>query len=149
MSFDRVIAFEKNLLEPRNFWNRVPLKWQPFWSFYNIPINISHFSDGSSPSPLYYIKRLAVQDDFVAFKLDIDYPEIEIRLAQEIAANLDGITSLIDEFFVEIHFRCEIMTQCGWRQDMEDVNGFSLDRLPVMLFFQELRHKGIRSHYWP
>mgnify|MGYP003385827399 CR=1 len=150
VSFDRVLAFEKNLLEPADFWGRVPLKWQPFWNFYNIPINSSAHSAAASPSPLFHIRTLAAPEDFVSLKLDIDFPDIEIRLAQEIATNVHNISSLIDEFFFEVHFKCDIMTQCGWRSDLpDDVNGFPLDRLPVMQFFQELRRKGIRSHFWP
>lgn len=149
MSFDRVISFEKSLLKPSDFWSGVPMKWQPFWSFFNIPVTTTPQSSASSPSPLRFIEQLASPEDFISFKLDIDFPDIEIQLAQEIAANANNITSLIDEFFFEIHFHCEIMMQCGWRKDAPAVGGLPLDRLSILTFFQEFRKKGIRSHFWP
>lgn len=49
---------------------------------------------------------------------------------------------LVDEFFFEYHFQCEIMAACAWG----NVGG---SRVSVMKMFSEFRHKGVRSHFWP
>lgn len=103
-------------------------------------------------SPLRFIKELAVKDDFVAFKLDIDNAAVEIPLAMNILHD-PSLSNLIDEFFFELHFWCEIMETHGWgnmgtfRLDYGD--GFYLDRYHSMLVFKRLREAGIRAHVWP
>ena len=87
----------------------MPEKWKPFWHFYNVPISGNQSSPNSVVS---FIKNLAVQEDFVSFKLDIDSPINEIPIALDIL-NDASITSLIDEFFFELHYRCDIMMYCG------------------------------------
>lgn len=131
MSFDRVFSFEKSLLEPTDFWRRVPSKWLPYWSFYNIPIATTAESSSSQPSPLSFIEAVARPEDFVSFKLDVDHADTEVHLAQELASLVrrSPIDALVDEFFFEIHFRCEVMTQCGWRLDIpHEVAGLVMDR---------------------
>ena len=39
ISFDAVYAWEKTLLEPVDYWSRVPPLWKPYWHFQNIPIS--------------------------------------------------------------------------------------------------------------
>ena len=144
-----MLAWEKNLLEPLDYWNKVPVKWHPFWSFYNIPIGHSLNHSTVSPSPLSVIKNMARAGDFVSFKLDVDHVDTELSLAYQLLNDAE-LTELVDEFFIEIHFRCEIMTKCGWKYANDSVGSkLVLDRLPIMKFFQQLRQKGIRSHFWP
>mmetsp|Transcript_16817 Transcript_16817/g.25279 ORF Transcript_16817/g.25279 Transcript_16817/m.25279 type:complete len:460 (+) Transcript_16817:135-1514(+) len=146
MSFDKVLSWEKSLLDPVEYWSRIPLKWQPFWSFYNTPIGTSN---STSPSPTAFIRRTSRPADFISFKLDIDHPETELDLAVELL-NDQYLIELVDEFFFEAHFRCDVMMACGWGtiKDTEK-RQIVLDRLPVMQFFQKVRHNGIRSHFWP
>ena len=89
------------LLEPNDYWSRVPPKWKPFWHFYNIPIS----ADSTSPdSPRRFIEQIATPQDFIAFKLDIDNPEMEMPLALSLLTD-HRFSSLVDEFFFELHFR--------------------------------------------
>ena len=74
MGFDQVLAWEMTLLEPKDYWRRVPPQWKPFWHFYNVPI---HSDLGHGDSPLRFLQQLATPEDFVAFKLDIDHPDVE------------------------------------------------------------------------
>ena len=100
-------------------------------------------------SPLRIIKQTVLKDDFVSFKLDVDTPSIEIPIALELLSNND-LHGLIDEFFFELHFRCEIMMYCGWEDKMpEELLGLKLNREHVLEYFQNLRKVGIRSHFWP
>lgn len=95
------MAWEMTLLEPNDYWRRVPPQWKPFWHFYNVPI---HYDIGHPDSPIRYLQQLATPADFVAFKLDIDHPAMEMPLALSLLSD-DKVTSLIDEFFFELHFQ--------------------------------------------
>ncbi len=57
---------------------------------------------------------------------------------------------LIDEFFLELHFRCEIMMSCAWGSQIElSINGLIMDREHALAYFTKLRSYGIRAHFWP
>ena len=57
VSFDRVMGWEMTLLEPRDYWDRVPPLWKPYWTFFNTPIS----SDPSHPdSPIRFIKSIGM-----------------------------------------------------------------------------------------
>jgi len=104
---------------------------------------------GAHHNPGRILKQMATKDDFVAWKLDIDHPATEMPLALGMLADQE-LAELVDEFFFELHFRCEIMTSCGWgkRVPYED-NGMVLNRVSAMEFFLKLRQLGIRAHIWP
>lgn len=71
----------------------------------------------------------------MSLKLDIDNPEIEIPIALQMIAN-KNVSSLIDEFFFELHFQCEFLMYCGWGTNIPDsIHSFHLSRLSVMTFF--------------
>jgi hypothetical protein len=62
VSFDQVYGWEMTLLEPTDYWRRVPPRWKPYWHFHNIPVqsDLSH-----ADSPLRYVRQLASPQDFV------------------------------------------------------------------------------------
>jgi len=81
-----------------------------------------------------------------------------------------SLAALVDEFFFELHFQCEVMTSCGWGKRVPpQSHGLVLDRPHVLQvryarrpcrspphfpplhsqFFIDLRTKGIRAHIWP
>jgi hypothetical protein len=101
VSFDQVYGWEMTLLEPTDYWRRVPAAWKPFWHFHNIPVQsaLDH-----ADSPLRYIRQLASPQDFVAFKLDIDHPDMEMPIALALR-DAPELFQLVDEFFFELHFR--------------------------------------------
>jgi hypothetical protein len=96
-----VYGWEMTLLEPNDYWSRVPSQWKPYWHFHNIPIesNLKH-----PDSPIRYIQQLSTSQDFVAFKLDIDHPDMEMPIALSLLSD-PSLALLIDEFFFELHFR--------------------------------------------
>ncbi len=144
--FDQVFGWESTLLEPIDFWNRVPQLLVPVFHFFNTYVS-ANVKDAHSV--LRVIKQVALEEDFVAFKLDIDTPEVEIPIVQQIVAD-ESLHRLVDEFFFELHFRCEIMMYCGWRDQMPvEYNGLRLNRPHAMELFSTLRQKGIRAHVWP
>jgi hypothetical protein len=146
IGFNQVYAWEMTLLEPTDYWSRVPPKWKPYWHFYNVPIS----PDSNHPdSPIRLIKQIATKNDFVSFKLDIDHPDTEMPVALSLLSD-SSLSELIDEFFFELHFQCEVMTSCGWGKRVPPVShGLKLDRSTVLKFFADLRYKGIRAHIWP
>ena len=145
MVFNQFYGWEYTLLEPSNFWSLVPPLLKPIYHFFNIPVN-SKYDD--SDSVLRFIEQIAKYDDFVSFKLDIDTPEVEIPIALYIAEHPE-LAQLLDEFFFELHYRCDIMMWCGWGNEMpKQFQGLELTKIGAMQFFQRLRYSGIRAHFW-
>lgn len=102
VAFDQVYGWEMTLLEPTDYWRRVPPNWKPYWHFHNVPID----ADLAHPdNPVRYMQQIATERDFVAFKLDIDHPAMEMPLAMRMLQD-PALYTLIDEFFFELHFRC-------------------------------------------
>lgn len=50
------------------------------------------------------LQQIAVPGDFVAFKLDIDHPAMEMPLALSLLSD-PSLAALVDEFFFELHFQ--------------------------------------------
>jgi len=160
VAFDQVFAWELSLLEPVKYWSHVPGKWVPYMHFYNTPVG-GDSTHAHSPDRI--IRSIARPKDFVSFKLDIDYPSIEMKLAMELLGgdsndNNSGsgsgsgsdLASLVDEFFFELHFRCEVMTNCGWgKSTPPEMEGLQMVRGEVLEFFRKIRRKGVRAHVWP
>ena len=66
ISFNDVYGWEMTLLDPLDYWKRVPARWKPHWHFYNTPISPD---PTHADSPVRLLKQLARVEDFVAFKL--------------------------------------------------------------------------------
>ena len=149
ITFDKIYGWEYTLLEPKAFWSEVPKKIISRYHFYNAGMS-DNMTDWNSP--LRIVEQIATQTDFVSFKLDIDNGDVEIATLLKIMQN-KLLQDLIDEFFFELHFRCEVMLTCGWEYDSvrvpEEILGVKLSRTNVMTIFQRLRIMGIRSHFWP
>ena len=136
-------------IKPKKYWNRIPRKIAPYISFYNIPISIHADNKQIVSSVVNFIETIAKVDDFVSFKLDIDNSEVELPIITDLL-NRPKLATLVDEFFFEFHFRCEIMMR-WWERNQKirmESHGFILDRPHVLKVFQQLRYKGIRSHFW-
>lgn len=148
LDFDSIFGWEMSLLEPAQFWAHVPPRWKSRYHFFNKGITASPTDDDSVQI---LTKQLGItKNDFVAFKLDIDTPAIEIPIALDLLNSHSPFAELIDEFFFELHFRCEIMMPCGWDSKMpEEVSGLRLDRAGALSLFGDLRRRGIRAHFWP
>eukprot|EP01041_Mallomonas_annulata_P010244 gene10244-21375_t len=146
--FDQIINFEKIFLQPRYYWKQVPSKLLPYINFYNIGIqsNTSYFNALTN-----YIKEFVKPQDFLVLKLDIGQMDVEMKIALDILNN-DELSELIDEFFFEIKFPCEFLGEF-WNKKIrnelpESIYNFKLQRPKVMEFYQKLRYKGIRAHFW-
>ena len=81
VAFNDVYGWEMTILNPVEYWEKVPPKWIPHWHFYNTPVSGNPVK---SSSPVRIIKSIADEDDFVAFKLDIDHPDTENPIAMDL-----------------------------------------------------------------
>ena len=147
ISFDQIFGWEMTLLQPDAFWEKVPAPIRSRYHFFNAPVS-SNISHGNSV--LRMILETSLPHDYVAFKLDIDTPHVEIPIALDILTNPE-VRNLVDEFFFEFHFRCDIMMYCGWSDNIPMTQyGLNLSsRYDAMDLFRRYRRKGIRSHFWP
>lgn len=142
VSFDAIYGWEATLLEPKSFWDSVPPSIIPYYHYFNAPIS-------DKLSPIHILQQVARKEDYVSLKLDIDTPSLEIPLILEIISN-PSYSSLIDELFFELHFRCEYLMYCGWTENIPTrLEGLVLDRYNTLVLFQQLRQLGIRAHFWP
>ena len=144
---DTLYGWESTLLEPLNFWSFVPDKIKPIYHFMNVPVDKHGSISKSSMSPLRFIEEVATPEDFVVFKLDIDHSATEMPLASQIA-NSAKFAEIIDEFFFEYHFDCEIMMSKGGAENRKWSAGNTEQRTVVLEYFAKLRRKGIRAHIW-
>ena len=92
IEFDHVYAWEKRLYP--KWWDRVPEAEKPHVTFYNEPVNMS------DASALGVLAQTARPEDFVVFKLDIDYPPLEREIIDAFL-NRPGLAALVDELFFE------------------------------------------------
>ncbi|CAF1197476.1 unnamed protein product [Adineta steineri] len=135
IKFDRIIAYESELLNLKNVWNELPDDVFPVYTLINVGCEKS-----GKLSPWTNLKALAKPYDHVVVKLDIDNPAIEGPLINEVL-NDSSIHSLIDELFFEHHIsvkemRLYWMTPTGSLKDS-------------YILFTKLRQLGIRMHSWP
>ena len=174
MDFDQIYAWEATLLEPHAFWKQVPPRILPWLHFFNLPVNYTTTATTATANTtaaanrmnnsslvhaaqdaFQVLSQIAREEDFVTVKLDVDLFRIEIPmvlqlLQQQQAATSTSLGKLVDEFFFELHFRCEFLMYCGWGEEMPtEYEGLVLDRSHALVLFQQLRQTGIRAHIWP
>eukprot|EP01041_Mallomonas_annulata_P000254 gene254-469_t len=146
IDFDQLLGWEYTPLEPKDFWSKVPPRWKHAYNFFNTPIS---GDNTSSSHPFQVMLSMGIREsDFVSFKLDVDTPEVELPIVLDLLKNKE-FSNLVDEFFFEIHFRCELMMKIGWGDKMpESFEDLKLDRVGVLELFSDLRKNGVRSHFW-
>eukprot|EP00667_Euglena_gracilis_P017540 EG_transcript_18511 len=139
-TFSEIYAWEVEPLNGTSYWRRVPDSFKHKMHFFNAAAS----SDPKSPmNPLTLVKQVALPDDFVVFKLDIDNNEVEVQLIQQLLHDR-RLLGLVDELFWENHVRNHPMQ---WQ-------GAAHLRGPCSTFagsyqcFRRLRAAGIRAHSW-
>jgi hypothetical protein len=136
--FDHIYAFEITPTAPADVFAQVPDNLLPAYHWINVGVE----SDPESRlNPLKMLLNSFEEEDLVIVKLDIDYPDIENPLAQQILSD-PRFNTLIDQFYFEHHvFLDELKT--AWRGTMRGSAKASLE------LFETLRKNGIAAHYWP
>uniref|UniRef100_A0A7S1WL49 Uncharacterized protein n=1 Tax=Alexandrium catenella TaxID=2925 RepID=A0A7S1WL49_ALECA len=141
--FDRAFVWEAAKQEPEAYWEGVPAEVRAFWEprvlFYNgVPVEAA---PGARDNPVDRIKELCKPEDFCAFKLDIDTPQVELPIVQQLLSNRAGVAASLDELFFEHHVH-GLMQSNGWGTQVAGTYADSYD------IFKRLRQLGIRAHSW-
>jgi len=143
IEFDRIIGWEAAQTNPKTQWDVVPADIKRKTSWYNIPAS----SDvGHADNPLTFIKTMTKPEDYVVFKLDIDTPDVEVALVEQILNDTE-IQALIDEFYFEHHVMGSPMQWHGWGDLRESTSKWNSIEDSYTIF-SRLREKGIRAHSW-
>ncbi|CAF0855415.1 unnamed protein product [Adineta steineri] len=135
VKFDRIIAYEYLALNPKTAWEQLPDDVFPVYTLINTGCEKS-----GKFSPWTNLKAIAKPYDHVVIKLDIDTPQIEGPLINEVL-NDSTIHSLIDELFFEHHVTVREMIKYWGNQPGSLKDSYIL--------FTKLRQLGIRMHSWP
>jgi len=142
ITFDSIYVWEARWQGHEAYWKGTPpevrQKWEPRVTFYDgVPISAdpSHWHN-----PLVRMLADCLPEDFCAFKLDIDTPEIENLIVHQI---LDSprVAAVMDEFFFEHHVAGLMNFDGAW----SEVNGTFADSYSI---FAQLRRMGVRAHSW-
>ena len=164
-TFDRVIGWEAEVLEPKKIFEGMPDDLMTSISYFNIPVEDTK---GGKNNPWRYIRALARPTDFVVVKLDIDTPQVEIELIRQLImdddltavekANERGtgtgtsgsssrlrLSNLIDELYFEHHVWGSALTPIWESKNALVADG---DLAGSYRMFAALRHLGIRAHSW-
>jgi hypothetical protein len=114
-------------------------------TYYNVGVTATR---GSRDNPLRVLVGIAAPTDFVVVKIDIDYPEIEQALLEQIISDQE-VHSRIDELYYEDHVRLH-----PWMHDGGPWERFNNGPLPRHTLndsyaqFARLRQLGVRAHSW-
>lgn len=135
--FDHIYAFEVTPITPENVYSQLPKEYIHAYHWINLPVSTDA---DSKQNPLKILLNNFNENDMIVVKLDIDTPEVEMTMVQQILDD-ERYDTLIDHFYFEQHVFLNEMA-VTW-VDMKD------SVLNSLKLFQRLREKGIASHYWP
>lgn len=140
LSFDWLVSYEYEKMDPDQIYADVPPDLLPHYIYYNK--GVEKAPDGKW-NPWRILRGMGVtRNDYVVVKLDIDTPEIENDLADQVLSDPRN-TVLVDEFFYEHHTNTKSMHQ-WWHTE----NSTILVK-DTYKNFTALRSKGVRMHSWP
>ena len=137
ITFDHIYAYELTPGNAGELYKSLPAELLMAYHWINAGVEVD---PASALNPLKMIIENFSPEDFVVLKLDVDNPEVELSLVEQIIEN-DALTSLIDQFYFEHHVHLEEL-HGAWGPS---VRGSVSDSL---LLFQKLRTKGIQAHFW-
>ncbi|KAL7564585.1 hypothetical protein ACA910_017930 [Epithemia clementina (nom. ined.)] len=97
---------------------------------------------GHPQNPFTILQREYNRDDLIFVKMDIDVPEVEWALAQQLW-NTPSLWQLVDQFYFEHNVHMAEMAPAAWKPS--HMGGSILDSLQL---FKGLRERGIPAHFW-
>lgn len=140
LAFDWIVSFEIEKHDPDDIYRNVPDDVLPHYLYFNQGVESA--PDGRW-NPWRILQEMSVApDDYVVVKLDIDVPEIENPLINQLTESED-IRALVDEVFFEHHVNVKAMRPCWGR------NPSPLIMTDSYRLFSNLRSIGVRMHSWP
>ncbi|XP_055350092.1 uncharacterized protein LOC129596770 [Paramacrobiotus metropolitanus] len=135
--FDSIFAWEALAMNALDVFKVIPQQYYHKYHWYNFPIT-AKVEDGRNPWTV--LSNTAESEDFVVVKLDIDNPDIENALVEQIMNN-ETLSGLIDEFYFEHHVNVTPM----WPYWGQSYDLFLKDTYSTFL---KLRKTGIAAHGW-
>jgi hypothetical protein len=140
VGFDWIVSFEYEKVDPDLVFASVPSELLPHYIYYNQ--GVEKAADGKW-NPWRILKGMGTTaNDYVVVKLDIDNPDIETSLMEQLAVT-PSIYGLVDEMFFEHHVNSRPM------REFWDAQHSSVLMRDSYRSFTELRSKGVRMHSWP
>ena len=133
-----IFAWEAQPHDPAKVWCEVPPHLRPIYHWVNIPVRPEQ---GHPDNALEFIRQLALPEDFVVLKLDIDNTPVEEALVNQILDD-PQLLGLIDEFYFEYHVNTQPMHHAWLTQNVPETLADSYR------IFTTLRSKGIMAHSW-
>lgn len=130
--FDRIIAYEFQILDTRRVWAELPEDVYPFYTFINVGVE----AEMGRFNPWKMLEAIAKPEDYVVIKLDIDKPPLESALMSQLLDENSRARSLIDELFFEKHVSNKPESKEDKLKDSYEL-------------FTKLRQYGVRTHGWP
>eukprot|EP00026_Physarum_polycephalum_P012670 Phypoly_transcript_12997.p1 GENE.Phypoly_transcript_12997~~Phypoly_transcript_12997.p1 ORF type:complete len:138 (+),score=18.37 Phypoly_transcript_12997:647-1060(+) len=122
----------------QQIFSEIPGKYWDKYHWYNIPVSADI---GSHTNALTLIKRVATPKDFVVFKLDVDAPQIEHAMMQQILED-EELFGLIDVMFYEHHITTKEFAESVFKYTFPDTLS------DLFNLFIQLRKKGMLIHSW-
>ncbi|MCJ7563999.1 MAG: hypothetical protein MUP52_05355 [Candidatus Aminicenantes bacterium] len=139
LSFDWIVSFEIEKHDPDDIYKSVPDDILPHYIYFNQGVVKS---PNGKWNPWRILQGMGMTpNDYIVIKLDIDVPEIENTLIDQLVKE-PRIRLLVDEMFFEQHVNVKAMGK-WWGTDN------SLTMLDTYRLFGYLRSKGVRMHSWP
>lgn len=140
LSFDWVISYEYTKHDPDEIYSNVPADLLPHYIYFNQPVEKT---PGGKWNPWRILKGMGARpEDYVVIKLDIDAPDIENPLIDQLMKD-DSLLKVVDEVFYEHHVNTKVMLPHWGTQ------GSTILMADSYRNFGELRTKGVRMHSWP
>ena len=136
--FDHIYAFEKTFSSPEDVYRVLPDELMASYHW----INNGIVTDVDNKLNPWNILKRFKQEDLVIVKLDVDNPEVEISLVEQIL-NDNDLAVLIDQFYFEHHVLLEEL-RYYWGEGV-NVNGSVSSSLRL---FHKLRERGVAAHFW-
>jgi hypothetical protein len=139
LSFDWIVSFDIEKFDPDELYRNVPPEVLPHYIYFNQGVEAT---PGAKWNPWRILRGMSITpEDYVAVKLDIDMPEIENALMDQLQKD-PKIRLLVDEMFYEHHVNVRAM----WRYWGTEITYTMPDTYRL---FGDLRSKGVRMHSWP
>jgi hypothetical protein len=140
LAFDWIVSYEIEKHDPDEIYKDVPDDVLPHYLYFNQGVVAAA---GARWNPWRILKGMSISNqDYVAVKLDIDVPEIEDGLIEQLMKE-DALRQRVDEVFFEHHVNVKAMNP-SWRTENLPITMKDSYRL-----FLTLRQKGVRMHSWP
>jgi hypothetical protein len=136
--FDHIYAYEVNPKYPSKVFEAIPDELLSSWHWINVGVDARKCA---KMNPFTMLADSFTPEDFIVVKIDIDTPVVEAALVEQLRED-PALLQLVDQFYFEHHVH-QLELSIPWAATMEGSVGGSLELM------QDLRRKGIATHYWP